>query len=1066
MDFQALFENIESNHSKRESHLRTAIAYVIFCTLLAFSTVGQATVYYVDAHAGNDKWSGRLPNPTTPPSIDGPWRTLVRVNQQGLIPGDEVRLRCGQAWKTGLRINSSGSPSNPIRIKGYPAPCTLRPQVSGLIRIPTFAWKRGAGNSFTTQFPINIVRNGELWNSIEGWQSWSAQNDAEISFVKNCPESVTGCLRLNSASGSNSYVISANFPVDVSETFILSYTLRAPAGTEITANIRRSASNSYSVIGASETLVASGTWERRVSEVLIADSDATARLDFRVSGANGDVYIRNVSLKRAANSLKYLSLDGRILQQSHHPNLIAGIGQSGIPYFKNAANSNVVATTNGQGSTYLTMGSDAIIPGNPANLIGAEVLIRSSDWNIDRRTVVNVESSRLYLDSPTRYPILEGYGYMLVGKQWMVDSPDEWNLDASNSTLTVWMPDGLAPGDRVFYTTEEYGVDLSNQSHIELKDISVEGTVTGIAANNSENILISNVRVQNVSGLGVSLVRTNDSTVLDSIFFRTGLDAIGGCKEATITCGVRNVVSGNTINESGVITENEQILSLPAPVYSTIGPGLDSTITENSIETSAATGVFAFGVTEVSNNYISDSCLIVDDCGAIYLNKYASHSSVTDNLILTSHGNLSGTNGESTHAVGVYLDEQATGVNVTGNFIVDADYGIQIHNAYANIVDSNIAFGNRKAQLWLQEQTNDTRPDGDVYDNVVSNNTFFPLSNFAPVVLQSYLGNTHDFASFVSNTYSTLLGSIVVIEDMPTAVTSHTFTEWQAATWQGISRGLDIDGNALEMGAYTAFAPHGENMLDNGDLTDGLTGWHVWNELAPYSAIQLSTGTIGNSIRVASGGSQSILSAPNFSIDEGNWYRVSFDARTGRDGQTISVLPRRGGDESVGYEPLSTKKFVFSGTTAWTRFSFFFQSAKTVIRNDPITGDLGARIDFTNIAASDSLQVTNLEIVPLEPVDEILKIRLLSNSSSSTGITVPCPEPSKDIQLCSKYVSSIDNSPIIWPRYLAPLTGEVIYTRDESLFDSDRDGIPDVSDTCPATLSGNAVNSQGCALWQ
>lgn len=86
---------------------RTAYFPVIFLlavSVLASGGSANANVYYVDAIEGKDINEGLAP--------DGAWRTIDRVNEARLLPGDSVLFRAGQIWNKGIVATHSGEENN------------------------------------------------------------------------------------------------------------------------------------------------------------------------------------------------------------------------------------------------------------------------------------------------------------------------------------------------------------------------------------------------------------------------------------------------------------------------------------------------------------------------------------------------------------------------------------------------------------------------------------------------------------------------------------------------------------------------------------------------------------------------------------------------------------------------------------------------------------------------------------------------------------------------------------------------------------------------------------------
>lgn len=66
--------------------------------------------YYVNDRSGADDGSG---------TRHSPWRSLERASQADLGPGDSLLLARGGSWSGDLRIDGSGSATQPLRVSGY-----------------------------------------------------------------------------------------------------------------------------------------------------------------------------------------------------------------------------------------------------------------------------------------------------------------------------------------------------------------------------------------------------------------------------------------------------------------------------------------------------------------------------------------------------------------------------------------------------------------------------------------------------------------------------------------------------------------------------------------------------------------------------------------------------------------------------------------------------------------------------------------------------------------------------------------------------------------------------------
>lgn len=1045
--------------------LRGLVALAGFGLAVSTATSAYSATYYVDSNAGNDGWSGLLQTATTSGTPNGPWQSLSRVARATLAPGDVVRLRCGRIWADTLRIAQSGTTAAPIRVRPYPDGCTELPVIDGTIAIPDHNWVFVRQNVYRTMFPANLVENGQLSQSVAKWMEWSNVGDAVLAFQPACPGNVGGCLQYTSASGPWSAIASPPFPLMGPLSYTLKFSVYAPAGTKLTAMVRRGGPTNFDSLGLKQEFSAKGSWQSVSMPFSATATASNARLDLYVPGVRTRVWLRNVRVEPSFVEPRRLVTGSRLLQPAHHPNWTGSPVDPSSIYLKNNGDSDLVSTPVGSGSTYLTTGPDLNLPAGATLTPGLTAHVRSEAWHIDERSVTNVSGQRLYFDSPTRYRFRSNWGYFLTGALWMLDSPDEWFFDRSTDYVHVWMPDSGFPGKRVGFSSLRVGIDLSGSSNVIVESIVVRATETGVSINGATNVVVSDLRIEDIEGEGITANGSTRCRIESNRISRTGSDAIQGKGDNQPTAyGLK--VSGNSILDSGVLRIDGTQVSLPAHGLGAINPGTDGTITQNRIEGSNYSGIRSFGRGIVQNNSVTSTCLVLNDCGGIYVNGTGNGTAISGNLVQNPLGNPAGTTRGASLAVGIYLDDGAADMMVRDNTIRGGDYGIMIHNGHQNIVERNTLFGTRLQSLWIPEDSNVRRADGDVHDNSITGNVFAPLNGSPAIVQSSLFGGVADFAAYKDNIYFALLYPRIVTETWPTGNASYTFPEWRAATTGGVPRESDTNGRALTSLGYAPYKVLGPNVVPNGNLSHGTSGWTYWNETAPYGQLLAEPSTLGPSLRLVAGSTPTLVASPNFSVSKDHWYRVSFDAKVATAGQVISVLLRRGGGGTAGYEWLTNAYATFTGSTQWTRYSFVVNPTHSVTANNPLTGELGARIDFGRVDPGKSISVTNLEMVRVSAVDVGLKTDLLTNPSVASPADVACPDQNTAPALCGLYVRFSDGAPIVWPYRLPPLGKEIIYTRDPTLVDADSDGIPDSQDRCPATQSGLAVHSDGCGIGQ
>ena len=1031
----------------------------IIAVLTVWQPYAYAANYYVDSALGNDSWSGKLPAAVNSPSPNGPWQSLNRLATATLSPGDVVELKCGSKWVQALRLKNSGTPEHPIVIRSGPATCGVPPSIDGSQRIDAHSWVRHSNAIYKAAWPIQKFQNGTLAIGTAGWTSWSASEDQKLTYESNCPASSSGCAAFTSSAKPGSIAISNNFLVESGLSYNGELSLRVPTGITIKVLVRRG-SPPYDPISAVQWITGTNSWQKLNFAFISRSTVTDARLDIEVAAAGVKIHFKNASLMPAFANPLGAWIDDLPLLPAYHPNRGHDASRPNSVYASVAADGNTVPNSYWiKGSNYLDIDDTLKLPQGVIPKPGNRLRIRSAPWHVDEATVTKVVGTRLYFDPPTRYQVRAGHGYFLLGELGMLDTPGEWIYDAATGSTYTWTPDGSPPSDQIRLTILEKGIDLSGRSNITVEGIDIRYTGLGIDLTKAQNINLNSVKLEKTMREGVLANEAKNISITASRLYRTGGDAIAASTASALS--IRN----NDISESAVVMNAGHVWTLPATTFAAIWPGSSAMVTGNRIRYSASNGIWTFANGTVEHNAVLDSCLQTNDCGGIYVNYVSPGTRIASNLIERVSGNLDGMNTNIlTHAVGIYLDEIGTNMVIESNTVAWADFGIQLHNAHDNQVISNLLYGNRSHQLWFHENSNKSASTGDVYRNTISHNHFFPTTSAAAVTLQGEIGSLTDLGVLSENYYSALFSKRVVNELWPGHNLAYTLSEWQGAS-SGAGR-LSQDKGSLQLvqEGYAAYQAAGGNIVPNGGLTNGMAGWSSWNATTPLAIRTYEICSLGPCLQVKAGGSETLLSTPNFSVESGRAYRVSFDAKTNALGNFIAPLIRRGGPTPL-YERLIPASEGFVGSTEWHRYTFVFTAVKTVIAGDPATGDLGARLDFESVLPGQTLWIANVEIVPLLPVENTLRTQLITNPGRANQ-SYECPDQETAPEYCSRYHKFPEGTPVSWPIDLPPLGALPIYTINPATRDSDGDSIADVLDICSGTSKADQVNASGCALTQ
>jgi parallel beta-helix repeat protein len=317
-------------------------------------------------------------------------------------------------------------------------------------------------------------------------------------------------------------------------------------------------------------------------------------------------------------------------------------------------------------------------------------------WN----NVVRIErfdaaARRITLAADCSYAIRPGDRYYVQGLREELDAPGEWYHDREAGRL-FHLPaadaDAAAP-DVVVPTLATIIAIQPDTAHLTIRGLTLEcceGTAVRLA--NARHCSVAGCTIRNVgnySGSGVS-VSGRDNAVVGCDISHTGSHgiAIDGGDRRTLTAA-NNRAENNYIHHTGVFYKQGVGISLT---------GVGNRAAHNLIHDCPRMGImFSGNDLAIEFNHIRHVNLETEDTGAVYTGGrdwISSRGSVIRHNFF--HDILGfGREGQkwvSPHfAWGVYLDDNAGGVDVIGNIVARCQRaGIHLHNGRDNLIENNV----------------------------------------------------------------------------------------------------------------------------------------------------------------------------------------------------------------------------------------------------------------------------------------------------------------------------------------------------------------------------------------
>lgn len=365
------------------------------------------------------------------------------------------------------------------------------------------------------------------------------------------------------------------------------------------------------------------------------------------------------------------------------------------PNFVAIGNEFALATSVGSTSSFKVRPADLQVLADK-DIVGATIHVRTLQWLFDTAIVKSFDPATglVTLDRSISSSIREGAGYILEGKRWMLDGPNEWFFDTETKDLVVWTPDSINPasGAGLEAVTRDNGISIGWVNRTRIERIRVEQQAAdGIRLLDSPDSSINDVSIQHVYELGIFVGDSSRTSVKNSFVHGAGRRAIVSRNSEAVR------IVANQVTDTGGFGRSDDT-EAAISVF-----GQDSVVSGNYIARSGSVGVHFQNLPGViiENNSVYQPCLRLADCAGLYtwtasssaapVTTYTARATVRNNVVVQSFSNTEGCGTACNNlGTGIYLDEMTSGVTVVGNYVSDVEIGIGMHNAHFNIIDSNV----------------------------------------------------------------------------------------------------------------------------------------------------------------------------------------------------------------------------------------------------------------------------------------------------------------------------------------------------------------------------------------
>jgi hypothetical protein len=428
--------------------------------------------------------------------------------------------------------------------------------------------------------------------------------------------------------------------------------------------------------------------------------------------------------------------------------------------------------------------------------IDCVAFIRGNRFSLQAKSVTDSTGQTLTIGSTlfSGSPTID-YGFFLTNHLDFLTEANEWFHDIATNTLYVYSPNGDTPDNyEVRATVRDYAAHITTAQYVVLSDIELNHTELAGAYIEAVNNTIHYCSLTNNNLKGISGSTSSGNTTVE-------YNTITGCNGKAIDLmGASASITNNVISDISVFANIQKTsFTLEGNFGTAIYSRDDNHVIQyNSIENCGYDGINFQGLnTDVGYNYIKDSCMTLDDGGAIYTytgstypdNTKAVGSVVHDNIIDGCYGENAGTSYFYKLSAGIYLDNSTKGVTVYDNTIKNIQTGLFVKGG------ENELYNNKVYGFMIGVRETSGQVLSDIHNNIFYQSdrqdvyTWWSSPDHARLIREDTFSNTYDYNEYYVH-YELVL-------PFRTAGDYKTFAEWQ--TFGNDTNGL-LNSDALSVG--------------------------------------------------------------------------------------------------------------------------------------------------------------------------------------------------------------------------------------------------------------------------
>jgi hypothetical protein len=471
---------------------------------------------------------------------------------------------------------------------------------------------------------------------------------------------------------------------------------------------------------------------------------------------------------------------------------------NGVPFAQgrypnpDAANRGYLTIDSHVGATSFT---DAALPSSTFDWDNAQFVYRPQRWYND--TVTGTHSGTTVTFTRTGAEPRNGYGYFIQNHPNTLDQHGEWYYNPVSRKCTLYLTTAPANYTIRFATTDQL-LTITGRSYLTFENIKFEGAnnINATIGSTSSNITFNNCDFVNIGGKALVVNGNSNTITVSGCLFYHNLNTAIDFSNA----GNAQVVTGNTFKQISMFPGMLGGGDFPGSGYGIYNnSGANHTYSNNIFDSLGRVAIRFGGANNVTieKNFINHFAEHFGDAGGIH---WTNHTTLTErtgrvvryNIVLNGGNNGAGISTNTDYSVGIYSDDNSSGVEVAYNTAYNTTKGGYLHNSRKQNWHHNTWVDSYEAAMHLRKDNSANHNIEEItYKHNKSIVYKFNLSSGSPWTISldhanadnsGAEGNINSFGTIDSNVYARPMkdDATIQLKEFTVYFGGKTLAEYQA----------------------------------------------------------------------------------------------------------------------------------------------------------------------------------------------------------------------------------------------------------------------------------------------